>query len=187
MKTQTHFLKSLRISAGIAAIPLLIVRLLMQVTEEVRWSTFDFFLAGLLLFAAAMAYQWIAGQTGQTLYRLAGLSAVFSTLLLVWSNLAVGLIGSGPNAGNLMYIAIPLIGIVGAITAHFRALGMAITLWAMAVGVGLIAVIALMTGMQHYPASSSQEILLVNGFFAALFFVSGLLFFIHSKMYPANS
>lgn len=187
MKTQTHFLHSLRISAAISALPLLIVWLLMQVTDDVRWSGSDFLLAGSLLFAASMAYQWIAAQSAQIVYRLAALSAVFSTLFLVWANLAVGLIGAGPNAGNLMYIAIPLIGIVGAVTSHFRAIGMAVTLWAMAAGVGLIAVIALASGMQHYPGSSSQEILLVNGFFATLFFLSGLLFFAHAKMYPAKS
>ncbi len=46
----------------------------------------------------------------------------------------------------------------------------------MAVAQALVAVIALIAGKHHSPVSSVSEILLLNGFFAALFLGSAWLF-----------
>ncbi len=53
---------------------------------------------------------------------------------------------------------------------------MARALFATAFAQMLVAVIALIAGMHQYPGSSVSEILSVNGFFAALFVGSALLF-----------
>jgi hypothetical protein len=49
-------------------------------------------------------------------------------------------------------------------------------LFATALAQASVAVIALVVGKQHSPVSSVPEIVLLNGFFVALFAGSGLLF-----------
>ena len=109
-------------------------------------------------------------------YRAAGAAALGSGLLLLWSNLAVGLIGSEDERANLMYFGVLAVGIAGAFIARFQPQGMAVALFATAAAVGLVAAIALAAGMDEYPESSVMEILAVNGFFMVLFVGSGVLF-----------
>jgi hypothetical protein len=95
---------------------------------------------------------------------------------MMYVNLAVGLIGGGPNPGNLMYIGVVIVVIFGMILSRLRPAGMERTSYAAAISLAVIAVIALVAKMHEYPGSSVIEILGVNGFFATLFLVSGLLF-----------
>lgn len=176
MKTQSSFLKSLRVVALVTALTLLIPLVAMQFTTEVDWSIGDFIIMGLLIFSTGATYVLATGLINNLAYRIAIACALGTTFLLIWVNLAVGLIGSGPHAGNLMYLGVIVIGIIGAIFSRFTAGGLERTMYAMAFSLVLIAVIALMANMQNYPGSSVTEIIGVNGFFATLFAVAGLLF-----------
>jgi hypothetical protein len=100
------------------------------------------------------------------------LAAVF---ILVWVNLAVGVIGSEDNPANLMHGGVLAIGFLGAIIAELRPQGMARTLFAMALAQALIAVIALIFGLGA-PWNGPGQILALNGFFVTLFVGSALLF-----------
>jgi len=72
---------------------LLVPLVAMQFTGEVRWNLADFVVAGALLFGAGATYQLLAARTDNLAYRAAVGVAVGATLMLVWANLAVGLIG----------------------------------------------------------------------------------------------
>ncbi len=111
-----------------------------------------------------------------TAYRVAVAFALFSGLFLIWSNLAVGIIGSENNEINGLYFGVIFVGIIGAFISRFKSQGLSFTLTAMAVTQALIAAIALMTGMAEVPESSVYEILIVNGFFITLFVVAAMLF-----------
>ncbi len=50
-------------------------------------------------------------------YRFAVGVALAAAFLLVWMNLAVGLIGSEDNPANLMYFGVLAVGFIGAIIA----------------------------------------------------------------------
>jgi hypothetical protein len=114
--------------------------------------------------------------------------AIGSTLLLIWVNLAVGLIGSGPNAANLMYIGIVAIVIIGTFLSRFTTKGMEQVMFTAAITLVLFAIIQLLAKMYQYPGSSVIEIIGVNAFFATLFAVSGLLFrYITLKHLPAHT
>jgi hypothetical protein len=110
-----------------------------------------------------------------TAYRAAVGVALAVAFLLAWVNLAVGIIGSEDNLANLMYVGVLAVGIIGATIARFRPRGMARTLFATALAQASVAVIALLFGLGS-PWSPPVEILAVNGFFAALFVGSALLF-----------
>lgn len=155
---------------------LLIPLLAMQFTSEVVWTLGDFIIAGALLFSTGFVYKLMTMKDNSISYRFAWGSALLITLFLIWTNLAVGLIGSENNPANQMYFGVVAIGIIGAFIARFQSRKMAFTMLAMAIAMVAATIIALISGMQYAPASSLFEILAVNGFFVTLFFVSALLF-----------
>ncbi|MBU4404821.1 MAG: hypothetical protein KKG79_04320 [Acidobacteria bacterium] len=154
---------------------LLLPLLAMQFTDEVAWDLADFAVAGTLLFGTGLTYELIARKAGNIAYRAAIGVAVTAALLLVWMNLAVGIIGNEENPANLMYFGVLAVGIIGALIARFRPQGMARALFAMALAQTLVAVIALIAGL-GYPWSGPLELSVLNGFFVALFVGSAWLF-----------
>lgn len=148
----------------------------MQFTTEVNWSPSDFLIMGILIFSIGVAYVLLNRLSPNWVYRIAVTIALGTTFLMIWANLAVGLIGSGSNAGNIMYAVIVLVMIIGVGISRFSAAGMERTMYAMVSTLIVLTGIALLSGMNRYPGSSSIEIVSVGAFFAALFFLAGLLF-----------
>jgi hypothetical protein len=166
-----------RIAAwSIAALILLLPLLAMQVTDQVDWDAADFAIFGAMLVGAGGAYELAARMAGNNAYRAAVGVAIAAAFILVWMNLAVGIIGNEDNAINLMYGGVLTVGIVGAIIARFQPHGMARALFATAIAQALVAAIALIASMQHASYSSVSEIAALNGFFVALFLGSAWLF-----------
>ena len=153
------------------AFMLLLPLLAMQFTDEVVWDLADFVVAGVLLFGAGLTYELVARRArkaGNTAYRAAVGAAVATALILVWMNLAVGIIGNEENPANLMYGGVLAVGIIGALIARFHSQGMARALFATALAQMLVAAIAQIAGLGFT--------FILNGFFAALWVGSALLF-----------
>ena len=150
------------------ALILLLPLLAMQFTDEVVWDFVDFTVAGILLFGARLTYELVARKAGNIAYRAAVGVAVSAALLLVWMNLAVGTIGNEENPANLMYVGVLAVGIIGALNARFQPHGVARALFATALAQMLVALIAQIAGLGFE--------LILNGFFAALWVGSALLF-----------
>jgi hypothetical protein len=161
---------------AIAAVLLLLPLVAMQFTDDVDWDETDFIVMGALLFGACGAFELAARMTGNTAYRAAVGVAVVGAFLLIWINLAVGIIGSEDNPANLMYFGLLALGLAGAVIARFRPAGMARALAAMALAQVLIAVITLAAGLGSDGANWPRVILVLNGFFAALWLASAGLF-----------
>jgi len=176
MKNEKTFSQSIFRVALVTVLILLVPLVAMQFTTEVNWSVFDFILMGALLFSIGFSYVLATRYVANFVYKIAIAFALGSTFLLIWANLAVGLIGGGPNAGNLMYMGVVAVGIIGTILSRFTPRGIERTMYAMAFALVLVAAIALLTNMDQYPGSSVKDIIMVNGFFATLFAVAGLLF-----------
>ena len=111
----------------------------------------------------------------RTAYRTAIGVALAASLMLIWLSLGVGIIGQDGDPANVMYFGVLTVGIVGAIIARFQPRGMARALVAMALAQALVTVIALGAGL-GLPWSGPAEIVLLNGFFIALFVGSAWLF-----------
>lgn len=158
-----------------AALVLLLPLVAMQFTDEVNWTVGDFAFAAALLGGVGVAFELTARRTGDTAYRAAIGVALAAAFILVWMNGAVGIIGTEDNPANLMYGGVLTVGILGAIIGRFQPQGMARALFATALAQALVTVIALIAGLGS-PASGPAEILLLNGFFGALFVGSALLF-----------
>lgn len=88
----------LRVVLGTAAI-LLIPFVAMQVTNEVNWSAFDFVVAAILLSGTGFALESAAKKLRTRKSRVIAGLAIGMAFVLVWAELAVGIVGS-PIAGS---------------------------------------------------------------------------------------
>jgi len=155
---------------------LLIPLLAMQFTDEVNWDRTDFSVAWILMISVGLTYKLAVRRAGNFLYRAAVGLALAAAFILIWVNLAVGIIGPENNPANLMYLGVLAVGITGAGFARLKPPGMARAMFAAAIAQTLIAIIALSAGMDKYPDSSLPGILMINGFFVALILGSAWLF-----------
>jgi len=153
---------------GTAALLLLLPLVAMQFTEEVNWGPGDFALFGAMLFAACGTYELAGRGMGNNAYRAAVGVALATAFILVWMNLAVGIIGSEENPANLMYGGVLAVGLMGALLARFQPQGMARTLVGTALAQVLVALIALVAGWGNA--------LILTGLFVALWLTSAWLF-----------
>jgi len=154
---------------GTAALLLLLPAVAMQFTGEVDWTASDFIVMGVMLSAACGAYELATWLSGNTAYRAAFGIAVVTGFLLVWVNLAVGILGSENNLENLMFAGVLLVAAIGALLANFRAGGMARTMDATALAQLLVATIALAIGFR-------ERGVLLAACFAVPWFASAQLF-----------
>src|SRR3990167_9763859 len=154
---------------GTAAFLLLLPAVAMQFTPEVNWTGSDFVVMGVLLSLDCGVYELATRLSGNSAYRLAAGIAVLAGFLLVWVNLAVGIIGSEDNSANLMFVGVLAIGVVASIAARFRASGMVLAMVAMAIAQSAIA------GFAFYVGSEIGLIVLIE-IFAAMWLLSAWLF-----------
>lgn len=158
------------------ALLLLVPLVAMRFTDEVVWSPADFAVAAVLLVGTSLLFVLATRRTGHRVHRAAFGVALVTALLLVWINLAVGIIGSEDNPANLMYGGVLAVGILGAMIARFQSRGMSRALFATAFAQALAAGIALIAGVQPAGPHSVAQLLGLTGIFVALFGASALLF-----------
>ena len=154
---------------GTGAGLLLLPAIAMQLgAEGVHWTASDFVVMGLLLGSCCAAYEVATRMSGNTAYRLGFAIAILLGLLLVWINLAVGIIGGEANAANLVFAGVLLVGAVGALLGRLRAAGMARAMVASGIAQLLAGGYAWVLG--------SMEGGILSAIFAALWFASAALF-----------
>lgn len=95
MKTTKQTLLIYAVQAAVLSVPLIA----MQFTNEVVWTASDFAVMGLLLFATAVCIDFILRNVQKSVQRFFCIALCLLVLLLVWTELAVGIFGS-PFAGS---------------------------------------------------------------------------------------
>ena len=83
----------------VVMIMLLVPLVAMRFTDEVKWSVYDFVIAGVLLLGTGLLCEWVLRKVKRWEYRIALCAAILFALFIVWAELAVGLIGT-PFAGS---------------------------------------------------------------------------------------
>ena len=139
---------------------LLLPLVAMQFTDEVNWSETDFIVAGALIGGTGLTFELAARATVNHAYRAAVGLALAAAFLLIWLNLAVGIIGTEENPLNLIFGAVLATGIIGAIIVRCRPLGMARAMLATALAQLLVAVIAPTAGVGLHGADLAADRLL---------------------------
>lgn len=170
MKTKDYLVVAL------APFPVLLIPLFGNTfIEGWNWSPGDFVFAWVVLAIATFVYKLMATSKSATLaYRIAAALAVLAGFLIFWFTAAVQIIGD-ENPGNILYGGVILTGLIGVGLARFQARGLACAAFATAVATLLVPVVAFI----FWPADFSPgvpQVFMLNGFFALMFVVSGLLF-----------
>lgn len=154
---------------GTAAGLLMVPAIAMQLgAEGVHWTAFDFVVMGTLLGSCCAAYELATRMSGNTLYRLGFAVAIALGFLLVWINLAVGIIGDEHNLANVVFAGVLLVAAIGALLGQLRAAGMARAMLATGIAQLLAGGYALALG--------SMEGGMLSAAFAAMWFTSAALF-----------
>jgi hypothetical protein len=159
----------LRVALGALAalmVPLVASRLV----DGWNWNAGGFVFVYVLFFGTGMAYALIARRMGAWAYKAGVGLALVAGFALGWSNMVH--VADSENPANLVYYSVLAVGCVGAWLARLEARGLALTLFAMAATLALIAV-TLPSGAPPYLA---RNMAIGHGVFVALFTASGLLF-----------
>jgi hypothetical protein len=161
---------------GTAGFLLLLPLVAMQFTAEVNWTVSDFIFAGVMFALAGGILELAAWRSVSWLYRTAVGIAVAAGFLHLWITGAVGIIGSESNPGNLIYLAVVAIALLGSIVAFGRPAAMA---WAM----GFTAIVEVLAPVIAYAALADPagdvlkpEVFTCAVVFAGMWVLSALLF-----------
>jgi hypothetical protein len=159
-------LRAALVALGLLMVPLVASRLV----PGWNWKPTAFVFVYLLFFGTAILYALVAKKMSALSYKVGVGVALFSGFALGWSNMVH--VADSHNPANLVYYSVLAVGIVGACLARLKARGLAVTLFAMAATLALIAVI-LPSGA---PPNMARNMAIGHAGLVALFTTSGLMF-----------
>lgn len=141
-----------------------------------EWTVSDFVVMGTLFAAILGAYEFLASRAPGFVYRAASVLTTLGVFLLIWMNMAVGIIGSENNDANLMFVAVVAIIVGGACIAQFRPAGMSRALLAAAAAQLAIGVIALAGDLGTDGRGWPRDVIVLTTFYTGLWLVAATLF-----------
>jgi hypothetical protein len=121
--------------------------LLLPWVANAPWTPSDFIVAALLLGSVGLAFELIARKSGSLAYRSGAAVAVVATILTIWVNGAVGMIGSEGNPYNLLFGGVLLVALGGAVVARFQPAGMARAMMVTAIAQAAVGAFGLSTDL----------------------------------------
>ena len=113
---------------SIPVLLLLLPLVAMRFTDEVDWTAADFLFAAVLLGSVGLAFEIIVRKSRSLSFRLGAGLAIVAAFLTVWVNAAVGMIGSEDHPYNLVFGAVLLVALAGAVLARLQPAGMALAM-----------------------------------------------------------
>jgi hypothetical protein len=153
-----------------------VLLLLVPLIANFPWTLSDYVFAGIMFGVVGGGLELAVRISSNSAYRAGAAVALGTAFLLVWINLAVGIIGNEDNPANLMFFGVIAAAFIGGIVARFQAAGMA---RAMTVAAGLQALIGVGVLIKQLgfmdPPGPLGLLILIEGF-AALWLLSALLF-----------
>jgi hypothetical protein len=137
-----------------------------QGTEGVNWGPVDFATMGVLILGSGFLFEYASSRGGSVAHKAAVGIAVVAGLGLIWVNLAVGMMDV--ENGNLMYVLVLFVALVGAAIGRFEPREASIAMFATAGAQVVVAAIALIANL--------GPTILADAFFVLAWVASGLLF-----------
>jgi hypothetical protein len=160
---------TLRVALGALA-ALMVPLVVSQFVDDWHWGVGGFVRVYILFFGAGMVFALIARRMGAWSYKAGVGLALFAGFALCWSTMVQTADSGHPE--RLWFLSVLVVGFIGACLARLKARGLALTLFAMATTLALIAVI-LPSGAPPYLA---RNMVIGHGVYTASFIASGLLF-----------
>jgi hypothetical protein len=150
----TRIIRWILITAAVLMVPFLAMTLRLGIpdpgsgTEAVDWGLMDFAIAGVLVFGSGLLFEYASTRARSVAYTAAVAVAVGASLILLWINLAVGMIGDEGNAANAMYLLVLAVALIGTTIARFEPREAMVAMVATAAVHGLVVLIALVAGLR---------------------------------------
>ena len=161
---------------GGAALLLTLPFIAMQLEAPgVLWTASDFVFMGVLFATIGGLLELAVRLSADRNYRVGFALALLGAFLVIWTNLAVGIVGSEDNPANLWFFAALLVGVAGAALARMRAAGLSWAMVATAASLGVAFVIAVSAPTDE-PAVPHMREFLGTSLLAGLFLASAALF-----------
>ena len=148
----------------------------MRFSEEVQWTPSDFVFAGIILIGAGVIAELAVRASGTWSYRIGAGLAVLASVLLLWINGAVGIIGSEDHPANLLYLGVILAAFVGGVVSRFRADGLSRSMVVAAVVQVVIGVVAVLRGWGQGSENWPQPVIVLSLVFGLIWLASAALF-----------
>ena len=167
-----NYLRWVLITAAVLAVPLLLMVFRIGVpdpgsgTDGLDWGPLDFAIVGVLVLASGLLFEYASTRAASPAHRAAVGIAVLAGLGLIWVNLAVGMMDV--ENGNLMYILVLFVALVGASVGRFEPQHASIAMFATAAVHTVVAIIGIVANL--------GPTLPADAFWVAGWVTSGLLF-----------
>lgn len=142
----------------------------------VDWSAGDFIAMGAMLGIALLGYEALTRRSAGFFHRTGAAVAVLGGFLLLWVNLAVGIIGTEANPANWMYAGVLALIVGGAIAARLRPGAMARVMLAAAVAQVLAAGVAVIGRLGGDEPAWPYDTLGATALFTAIWLAAAWLF-----------
>jgi hypothetical protein len=159
----------LRVAAGALAV-WMVPLVASQFFEDWHWGVGGFVRAYVLFFLTGMVMALVARRMGVWSYKAGVGLALVAGFALGWSTMVQTADSGHPE--RLWYLSVLIVGLIGALLARLQPRGLALTLFAMAATLALIAVM-LPSGA---PPDMARRMAVGHGVYVALFTASGLMF-----------
>jgi hypothetical protein len=176
-KIRREFKRRMVLVAVFTLFILMLPLIAMQFTNEVNWSAADFLVMGSLLMLAGLSYVFLLSLARHWSYRLAAALCALASLLLIWVNLAVGIIGATNNPLNLLFAGVILVVLVSVLNAKRSHEILAKGMYTAATLQMVIPILVLTLGDEQLALDQQGfTSLIACGVLAAMFLLAGLLF-----------
>jgi len=155
------------------AIPVLLLSL--PLILGAPWSLGDYIFAGTAFAIVGATFELVVRSSRNKWHRAGSAMALLTSLLLLWVNGAVGIIGNEDNPANLMFVVVILMALAGSIAAKFESAGMARAMTVAAIAQAMIAVGALAYGLGSMePPGLLGVVIIILGFGGMWLIAAGL-------------
>jgi hypothetical protein len=156
---------------GTAAALWLLPLVAMRFTSQVAWTPSDFLVFGAMLAIAGGLCEFAVRIAGNTAFRAGVAVSAGAGFLIVWINLAVGVIGSERHPANLLFVGVLVVAVAGALVVRCRPAGLAHASLATAAAQAIAGGLAL-----AHAAADTGTIVGLTAAFTALWCLSAWLF-----------
>ena len=161
---------------GLLATLLALPAVAMQFTTEVSWTALDFIMMGIMLGVLGVGFELLIRFSTNWWHGVGMAVGLVTAFLLIWVNLAVGIIGSERNDANFLFAGVLAVAVGGASIARLRSMDLARAMLATAVAHTLVAGIALAGGLGVDGPAWPWDLIGTTVMFDGMWLFSALLF-----------
>ncbi|WP_431560679.1 hypothetical protein [Sphingopyxis sp.] len=162
--------------AGLLLVPLV----MMQIVDDWNWGPGAFLFMGVMIGGVLLLYEFAVKAGVSLSYRGGVAAALAAAFLMIWINLAVGIVGED-NPVNFNFFMVVFAATVGSYAARGQPAGMARAMLGVAAVQALLAIAIATAPSTALQPNGAVGVLVLCGFFTGLWLLSAALFWRASR------